>query len=86
MDNMGNNPDYFILRAMAEDNKELASETFWVNSFETNQLRWFQAGRWVERWMADERCFQVGYKPLRVCTCHEDTYESEWEEGWFLDD
>ncbi len=86
MDNTSQNPDFFILRPMTADNNQLDTQVFWKGSFNSDSVRWFEAGRWVERWMADERCFQVGYKPLRVCTCHEDTYEPEWEEGWLLDD
>ena len=86
MDNMGNNPDLFILRAMEDDNTELASETFWIGSFKYDQYRWLAAGRYIEKWLKDKRCMEVEYTPIRVCTCHEGTYEPEWEKGIFVDD
>mgnify|MGYP006209406765 FL=1 len=81
MDNMGNNPDYFILRAMAEDNNQLDTQVF----FNSDSVRWFEAGRYVEKWLKTEHCVSVEYEPIRVCT-HQEEYDPDWEKGHYLDD
>jgi hypothetical protein len=85
MDNTSQNPDFFILRPMTADNKELDTQVFWKGSFNSDSVRWFEAGKYVEKWLKTEHCVSVEYEPIRVCTHHEE-YDPDWEKGHYLDD